>query len=525
MTESKQPAHKHLVAVVDIGSSAIRMVIAELGGRGLVRQLENLSRPAMLGRDVFTDGRIGNQTARECLSILSDFRDIIQSYGAHKTIAIATSALREASNRDNFVDQVFIRTGIDVEVIEGMEENRLGLIAVEKALDNVFDLQKANSLIMEVGAGSTEVTILVKGKVALSRTLPLGSIRIPSLQRSDYAEPAELQRALKRVLRTLLEDLSREFNLSDIDTFIAVGGDMRHVIRHLSGATEGNIAKLSRDSFADFAKSAAKMTPEETAVKLGIPYTEAKLFFPAMMVYAGFLQETKAESIIVPMVSIRDGLLLEASHMLSGYKRSDLSRQMINSAKSLGRKYRYDEAHAANVTALALAIFDQMEKEHGLSGAERQLLEVAAILHDIGIYISPSSHHKHSMYLVEAAEIFGLRKSHKDIVANVVRYHRRSLPKPTHVQYMSLPRPDRVVVSKLAAILRAADALDNSHQQKIKSVRLEKKAETCVFWVDEKAGDIALERQSLAEKSNMFSDIYGLSLSLRQEAPSAQTAS
>jgi len=503
------------VAVIDIGSSAIRMAVAEVGPAG-ARTLENLSKPVSLGQDVFTSGRISSETMRECLAILANYREVITGYGAKQVHAIATSAVRDAANRDNFVDKIFIRAGIDVEVIEGMEENRLLLMAVESALEKTLDFRQVNALVIEVGAGTTEITLLNRDKVELSRSLPLGSVRLPQNLTTTRLEPAAIQRILKRHLRTILEDLSRELKLSDIDTFIAAGGDMRAVARETAGEDGAPRSRVPRKDFLELVKNLGKASPEEIARKLSLPYTEAETLYPSLLIYSIFLAETKAEDIIVPLASIRDGVLLEVGQMMSGARRSEISRQVLNSAKSLGKKYRYDEAHALNVAALSLRIYDELQKEHGLGPTERKLLEIAALLHDIGIYVSPSSHHKHSMYLVEAAEIFGLRKSHKDIVANIVRYHRRSLPKPTHIAYMSLPRADRTIVAKLASILRVADALDNSHQQRIKDLKVERRDDAYLLLVPEEAGDLSLERQSLYAKSDFFADIYGYPITIRQ---------
>jgi exopolyphosphatase/guanosine-5'-triphosphate,3'-diphosphate pyrophosphatase len=219
------------------------------------------------------------------------------------------------------------------------------------------------------------------------------------------------------------------------------------------------------------------------------------------------------------MVSIRDGLLLEMAQLVSGYKRTDLSRQVIHSARTLAKKYKYDEAHATVVTHVALKLFDLLREDHGLGSRERLLLEISAVLHDIGVFISPSSHHKHGSYLIDAAEIFGLRKIDKDIVSNVVRYHRRSPPKLTHVPYVSLPRQERAVVSKLSAILRVAEALDASHQQKCRDFTLEREEDKYTLWIPEQAGDISLERQSLLKKRDMFLDVLGSSVELKQGTP------
>src|SRR6185369_12546093 len=176
--------------------------------------------------------------------------------------------------------------------------------------------------------------------------------------------------------------------------------------------------------------------------------------------------------------------------------------QVRASALSLGKKYHFDVDHAKHVAVLSLQIFDQMKKDHNLDPRSRLLLEVAAILHDIGTYIKPSGHHKHGQYLVENSEIFGLNPTDIGIIGNVVRYHRKSVPMSSHLQYVALPREDRLAVLKLAAILRVADALDRGHSQKINNLRLEKKDEEMHLRADYTA-DVAAERFSLSDKCGM----------------------
>ena len=155
------------------------MVIAEIGPKLSIKPLENLQKPIAFGKDVFNSGRLSHASIRESIDILDNFESVLESYGVKRVQAIATSAVREAANRDNFLDQVFVRTGIDVEVVEGAEENRLDLIAVENALQGRFDFDKKNCLIMEVGTGSTEIILTNKGEVSLTRTLLIGPLRLP----------------------------------------------------------------------------------------------------------------------------------------------------------------------------------------------------------------------------------------------------------------------------------------------------------------------------------------------------------
>lgn len=504
------------VAVIDIGTSAIRMGVADTDAKAEIRSLENVQKPVRLGKDVFTNGRISNETMRECITILKNFKTILETYGVKKVQAIATSAVREALNRDNFVDQIFIRTGIDIEVIEGPEENRLQLIAVEHALAGKIELEKKNCLIVEVGSGSTELIILNQGNVELTRTLTLGSIRLPEKTVAGKTDPSVMQRVLKRSIHEVAEYAAREYSFDQVDTFIAMGGDMRFAAEQGIGKSQERFVSMDQKTFTNFVNKIGKMTPEEIASEFGIPYTQAETLYPSLLIYLNFMGETKSEDVIVPMASIRDGLLLELAQMLSGYKRTDVTKQVVNSARHLGKKYNYDKNHAQIVASLSLKLFDALRLDHGMGLKERLLLEVSAILHDIGSYISPPAHHKHSSYLVDAAELFGLRKAEKNIVSNVVRYHRRSAPRVTHVEYMSLPKGDRAIVSKLAAILRVADALDHSHQQKIRDFNLVRGDDIYTLWIADEAGDVSIERSSLREKGDLFSDIFGATIDLKQ---------
>ncbi len=512
---------KQMVAVIDIGSSAIRMVVAEVGPKAAIRYLENLQKAIPFGKEVFMAGRISHEHLREAIAILSNFKEVAGTYGVKRLHAVATSAVREAANRDTFVDQVFVRTGIDVEVLEGAEENRLELVAVEHAFRDRPDFQERNCLIIEVGSGSTEIVITTQGKVALTRTLPVGSIRLPEQAVAGQIERAALQRLIRRYTRTVAEEFRREFNLSEIDTFIPLGSQMRFLSTHQNPNPSNDVSPLPNQDLQNVIKVLSKMSVEDIVDVYGLYYGEAEALYPSLLLYAGFLAETQAERILVPMVSIRDGLLLETAQLLSGYKRTDLSRQVTHSARRLGRKYSYDENHAVAVTQLALKLFDSFQEDHGLGSRERLLLEVSGLLHDIGTFISPANHHLHSSYLVDAAELFGLRKIDKDIVSNVVRYHRGPTPHPSHVPYLSLSRGDRAIVSKLSALLRVAEALDRSHQQKIRDFKLERKGDHYTLWVPEEAGDISLEREALQKKDSLFTDVLGASLVLKQGVPPA----
>jgi len=218
--------------------------------------------------------------------------------------------------------------------------------------------------------------------------------------------------------------------------------------------------------------------------------------------------------VVVPNVSIREGLLLTAVTGPDPEHEAEMRRQILASAASLGRKFRYDEAHATQVARLSQALFASLAREHGLGARESLLLEVAALLHDIGSYIRTSGHHKHSEYLILNSEIFGLSRSELTIVANVARYHRKQGPSNAHVNYVALAREDRIVVLKLSAILRVADALDRGHDQRVGEAVFERREDRLIIRAEApdrgSSSDLSLERLSLAEKGDIFEDVFGL---------------
>jgi len=517
-----QIEQQQLLAVIDIGSGAIRMVVAEVGPDLDIRHLVNAQKHVPLGKDVFSGGRIRPETIRQAIEVLRGFQLVMQEYGVNHCEAIATAAVREASNRDTFIDQVFVRTGIDVEVIEGSEENRLEMIAVEHALAGKFDLRRESCLIVEVGSGSTVLIFLDQGEVEATRTLSIGSVKLPGDVLASDVDRAAMRRLLKRSIHESADYVGREHSLSEIETFIALGSDMRFLARRLAEegrddfVVEEDYVAFPAGELDRFLREVGDLSIDEIIRRYGLDYDDAETFYPALLYYHYFLQEIAAEQVVVPMVSIRDGLLLEQAKFLSGAPGADLSHLVVSSAKRLAAKYDYDEKHAQRVAKFAGELFNALRDDHGLGSRERLLLVVAAILHEIGMYVSPSSRHKHSLYLIEHSDIFGLRKSDREIVANTARYHRGNTPRDTHPGFAMLNKHDRARVSKLSALLRVAVALDASRSPKIDRIDLDRSREPYEIWVPEEAGDLSLERDALARKSRMFTEVFGVPLVLKQ---------
>lgn len=500
------------VAAIEIGSTGIRLLVAAIGPSGEIKVLDRAGKPSRIGRDVFTQGLIGREAIRETIAVLSSFRELLRGYGISpdETKVIGTSALREATNRDTFVDRVALQTGLKIRVVEDIEENHLMYLAVQQALtDERRLLSKSNSMILEVGGGTTEVMLLRRGKMVSSHSLHMGTLRLDEQMREAGASKDYLEEYLESNIRTACDLMAEDMPLESVKSFIVIGSDARFAAYCMSGKNYGSYSVLERDRFISFASSIAGMSLDECVAAYHLPWTEAEGLASGLAIESLFLARTGAEIVIVPNVSIREGLLLAEVRGLDPGVAEELRRQVVASAQSLGKRYRYDEQHARYVGSLALSIFDVLVKEHGMGPHERLLLEAAAILHDIGTYIRASGHQKHSEYIVSNSEIFGLNRSDIDIVSNVVRYHRKAAPSPSHVNFISLAREDRIAVMKLSAILRVADALDRNHSGRVADASFEKSGDKFIIR-STKNLDFSLERLSLADKGDLFEDVFGL---------------
>ena len=499
-----------LMAVIDIGSTAIRMLIAEIDEHHNWRIVESAGKSIPLGRDAFTTGRIGTKSLRQAVAILKGFVEILKgwSIAPEDVKAIATSAVREASNRDTFIDRVAIQTGIMITIADGIEENRLTYIAVQYALAPISaQISRSNSLIMEVGGGSTELMLLQRNHMVAAHSLKIGTVRTQQQVITSLGHRENMARYIAESVQTLKDHLDREFELKRIKHFVAVGGDARVAASQIGEQKYEYYTIVQKADFNRFVDRISALSIEEIMDSLQIPYATAELLIPGLILYSEFLEATAAEELIVPSISIREGALLSYTLHQGHVVREKFVDQIKASAVSLGRKYHYDEKHARQVTRMALRIFDDLKKDFQLKPEGRLLLEVSGILHDVG-------HHKHGLYLVENSDIFGLTREDIQIISNVVRFHRKRAPNPSNESYNRLPRKERLRVLKLAAILRIADALDRGHNDRIKSIRLERDENRLIINCNA-TGDIAVERAGIAEKKDLFEEVFGLKVILR----------
>jgi len=500
-----------LVAVLDMGASAIRLAIAEVAAGGRPKLLEEASKGVLLGRDTFSFGAIRARTLDAAIAAIAGFRRITDGYGIADITAVATSAVREARNGDTFLDLLRARTGITFEIINEAEESRLVFLAVRDSLRQHPAFRGARTLLAEVGGGSTSLTLLRRGQPTQSGVYALGSVRVR--QQLDLRRHAqEIQSALlRRYIANVIEEIRLEIPLDRISHLIAIGGDIRFAASQIHDGDDEPVRVIRRDDFLAFCDEVERLDEDAIGERFRLSAVEAATLGPALLVYRALVAETAARTVVVSDASLRTGMLLDAADPGGRQSLEDFERQVLGSAESLGQRYRIDREHGQHVSHLATRLFDDLREDHGLGDRERLLLKVAALLHDIGVYVSLRAHHKHSQYILASSQIFGLSNDETLMVSNVARYHRRGLPQQSHLPYAALDRQDRLLVNKLAALLRIANALDAEHAQKVRDLRIVRRDGPWLLEVDG-SGDLTMERLAATARADMFAETFGRQL-------------
>ncbi|MBI5818964.1 MAG: Ppx/GppA family phosphatase [Verrucomicrobia bacterium] len=517
-TTAKEPAKTsaRTVAVIDIGATAVRMQVAEISADGTVRPLDSLQRAVHLGKDTFTSGVIQPSTTDECVAILQSFRRTMKEYGVtqpEQIRAVATSAVREAENREAFLDRIYMTTQINVEAIEGAEENRLTYIAVHDLFQKDAKLRNKDVAIVEVGGGSTELIFVRDGRVTFSNTYRLGALRMRETLET-YRASAERSRALlgQHIQRTV-DQLHWNVSLRKVPYLIAVSGDARFAasLVHPAWDKQG-VVRIDCKTFSELADQLVPVSVDELVRKYHIPYQEAETIGPALLAYEHLARAFQVKHILVTGASQRDGLLKEMA--VRGAWTAEFAEQAVHSATLLAERYGVNDGHSQYVSEQCVSLFRELRSEHGLDERYELLLRIAGLLHEVGVFISDRSHHKHSMYIILNSDLFGLSRKEITLIALVARYHRRAAPRSYHTEYTSLDRDDRLVVVKLAAMLRLADCLDRKHLQDLKNITFSREKDRFIVTVNDVA-DLTLEQLAMRDKASMFEQVFGTKVELR----------
>lgn len=504
------------VAVIDIGATSIRMEIAEIGAGGEVRTLDTLVQAVDLGREAFETRRLSRKSIEKVTSVLRRYRRVLREYGislSDDVRVVATSAVREATNRLAFTDRIFIATGFKVDPIDEAEVNRVTYMGITPHLRSHPELADGKSMVVEVGGGSTELLVVRGGNVLHSQSYRLGSVRLLRTLDAVRARPQRRRAMLESHIRRTLVQIKEHIDTNADIHLVALGGDVRFAAHQLLEDWDGvSLAELPTARLAEFSDEVLALDEDAIVKRFGASFIEAETLAPALLAYTMLAQHFSLPHLFVCDTNLRDGLLRDMA--VGGSWTAEFRNQIVRSAISLGRKFDFDETHARNVAQLAHRLFEQLQDEHQLDSRHEVILFAAALLHEIGLIINTRSNHKHALYLIRNSELFGLSKTELLHVGLVARYHRRANPQPSHDGYGTLSLEERVIVAKLSAILRLAIALDDTRSGRIREIECGREGKFLVIHVPG-VDDVSLEQIAMRENSGLFRDVFGLPVLLR----------
>ncbi|MCQ2610379.1 MAG: HD domain-containing protein [Treponema sp.] len=503
-------------AVVEIGSTGIRLLVAEVNSRNDWQVLDRSEMPVSLGREVFSTGYVSRESLLSCIQILLRYKEQLAGWGItpDQVFVIATSSVREARNHDPLLDQIFIKTGFKVRIIDGIEENRLMFLAVQKCIKGISRRVLENdAVILDVGGGSSELMLMRQGKMMGAHSLKIGTVRVDQDAGSNSGVTENSKRYLKQFILNTKASLNNELNLAEVKLFFAVGGEARIAANACGKKISDALWEISRKDFEKFTDLTGTYSIAECAAKFNIEYSDAQQLHIGLLIYKMFIQLTDADKVLVPNTNIRDGVIISRTSRPDSQLQAEFYSQISASALNLLRKYHGDEAHALYVRDTSLIIFDALKEETGLDERDRMLLEVSCILHDIGMFIRMSNHQNHSAYIISNSEIFGLRKSEIKGIAEIARHHRGPSMPLDDEYFQALGHEERMLILKLTSILRIADALDRSHLQKLTDLSISKQND-CLFITDKAGHNKTMEKHALAEKGTMFEFVFGYKIIL-----------
>jgi exopolyphosphatase/guanosine-5'-triphosphate,3'-diphosphate pyrophosphatase len=512
---SRTPTFPFRVAAIDVGSNAIRFVVGEFVDPGTWTELDVHRVPVRLGHGVFLTGRLDPDAMRAAVEAMSFFRRSIDTLGVPRYRAVATSAVRESRNGGELADRIRRESGIHLETITGSEEARLVWIAVRHRVE----LGDERWMTVDLGGGSLEISEVSRDGIHWSESHTMGTVRMLEELGDVNGDP--------EAVRTLMEEYVGTLRIPDhvagagTAGLLATGGNIEALAKLAGcGTDERGVSRLPLDQLRATIQQLGSMTVDERIEQLGLRRDRADVIHPAGLLYERVAVLTEVDEILVPHVGVKEGVLLDLADDVTGpgVHASRLEQQAFLAALALGRRYDFDEPHARHVARLALSLFDQLEELHGLTEADRRILLVAGVLHDIGQYISYRRHHKHSLYLIYNSDLPNISSDELPLVALVARYHRRAEPKDSHYLFGDLAKTDRQRVEKLGALLRVADALDREHLQRVFTVT----PRVGDGWMElevEGQGELLLEQWALRKKARMFTSVFGLEVRFLQREP------
>lgn len=504
------------LAAIDIGSNSIHMIVVAPEAGGGYRVLGREREMVRLGKSAHGRGALSETAMRDGLETIVKMTTLAHLKGAERVVAVATSAVREAANGEDFLARVKAQTGLDVQLLTGVEEGRL----IYRAVREVVDLGQGPAAVIDVGGGSTEWISTMAGEIERVVSLDLGSLRGAQSLRGDPPTGVSLERLRRRIHKLLAEEVPRRTGVgaervvatsgtavccADLVDFFA-GRDWKESSAALREVRLKDLAQLVDRLRALRRQEVADLPP------VGVPRSES-LLAGAVLLHE-LVSHAGTDRFQVSGQALREGLVLEAlgQPIPAAREPEDLRRrQVLRLAERTDSVFR----HSLQSAKLAVRLFDVTASVHGLGAREREWLEYAALLHDIGYSIHYRNHHNHSFYLISNANLDAFDPREMEIIAHVARYHRGPTPKRSHPTLAALKPWQQRTIRQLTALMRLGDAMDRTHASRVEEIYGAIRKDRVTLEVVSRY-DVGLELEAARERGRYFEKVFGYRLRLRQ---------
>lgn len=498
-----------LFGAIYVGSSEIAMKIYEINsGRKNFKVIDEVSKILELGKDSFGEGSIRIDSINAVCEILDGFKDKLKEYQVTDYRAYATSAIREADNTEIVIDAIKRKTGISVRVLSNSEQRYVSYKGLVAKYEDFHQVVSKNTAFVDVGAGSVQISLFDKNNLVLTENIHIGAVRVRDYLSMVGNRYGQLDKLISEYVDSEIVTFRNVYlNDKEIKNVIAVGEFVNSVKRIIPEYVKDE--KITREEFNTLYQRIVNLSPEQISEKYGLPYERATLMLPNTIIYQSFMNNSKAEEIYVPKVDFCEGIaasyISEGSGAVFGH---DFNDDIIATAHNISKRYKSNKNHVEKVAEYALQIFDSVKKLHGMGKTERLQLQIAAILHECGNFISLSDGANNSYYIVANTEILGLSHKERMEVANVIRYNAMYFPASSKLKD-SLGECDYIKIAKLAAILRIANILDKSHTQKLTDISISIKNDKMIITA-RTYEDMPLEAGLFESRADFFEQVYGI---------------
>lgn len=511
-----------VIAAIDVGTNSFHMVVATVNQKGIMNPITRDKRVVRLGSGYKDMKYIEASAIQRGVDAMKEFVKIAKSENA-VIRAVATSAVREATNKDDFLKRVLNETGVEIEIISGYEEARLIYLGTIHALP----LYDRNTLVIDIGGGSTETIIGYKGKSVLAHSEKLGAIRLTQMffdnGISDELSMKESTSFIKGVWINKLSGLK----IQGFDLAVGTSGTIQTIAKIALGLKNIKVPEVLNGitvSTKDL-KKAIKLIkktrfPDDRINIQGMDAKRADIIIGGAVILEYALEELNIKELLISPYALREGIVFDTLHKMKSCSEfghlTDLRRETIY---DMMKKYQINIVHAENVKNMAIKMFDVLQFKHKLSSEYREMLESAALLHDVGYNISMDKHHKHSYYLITNADMPGFTNDEAELIGNIARYHRKSLPKSKHENYTRLSEEKQKAVWILGGILRICEGLDRRHYELISDIRIneisEKEVNIILIYTGDTIPDIEL--WGALRRVNMLSEALNTKINFELE--------